>query len=58
MKKVLELLLMLLSGSVATWLFVNHAAPWGIIFIYWTTLTIKNAYDVFKKQEMRSENKD
>lgn len=49
MKKVLELLLMLLSGSVATWLFVNHAAPWGIIFIYWTTLTIKNAYDVFRK---------
>lgn len=48
MKKFLETLLMLLSGAVAVWLGVNHAAPWTLIFTYWTVLAVKNTYDVFK----------
>ena len=48
MKKYLELILMLISGTVAVWLFINHAAPWHIICIYWTVLTIKNTVDVIR----------
>ena len=47
MKKFLETILMLLSGTVALWLAVENKAPWQIIFTYWTVLAIKNTWDVF-----------
>lgn len=48
MKKYLEALLMVLSGSVAVYLGVTNKAPWQLVFTYWTALTVKNANDFFR----------
>ena len=42
---VLIVALFVISLSVAVYIAIKHAAPWGLISTYWITLAIKNGFD-------------